>query len=125
MGLKKFKVLIIALILLVSASAMAAEKWTDDDYALEGSYLALHFVDWRQTRTIAKNPDRYYEINPILGRHPSTTEVDIYFAATTLLHPIISHYLPQPYRKWFQSVSVILSGTCVVNNFVVGIKMDF
>jgi hypothetical protein len=99
-------------------------SWTRTDYALEGSYLMLHFIDWRQTRTIAKDDD-YHERNPILGRDPSVREVDVYFAVTTVLHPIVSHFLPKPYRTWWQGITVTVAGTCVIHNWHVGIRMDW
>jgi len=104
---------------------LATDKWTTQDKSLEATWQVLHFIDWRQTRTIAKHPDDYYEMNPILGKHPSTTEVDIYMISGAILHPIITHYLPKKYRPWWQGITIIMSTTCVVNNFIVGIGMDF
>lgn len=111
--------------LLIPNITLSADKWSAQDKILEGTYQVLHFMDWRQTRYIAKNPDDYYEMNPILGRHPSTTEVDVYFVSTALLHPIITHYLPKKYRPWWQGITITMSGACVINNFAVGIRMDF
>jgi hypothetical protein len=117
--------LLLALIVFTPTNTLAADKWSTQDKTMQATYLTLKFIDWRQTRTIAKNPDDYYEMNPILGRHPSTTEVDIYFATTAILNTVITHYLPSKYRPWWQGISITVSGTCVVNNFAVGIKMDF
>lgn len=119
------KAIIITAILLSSASANAADKWSTRDKGLELSYQILHFIDWRQTRYIAKNPEDYYEMNPVLGKHPSTYKVDAYFIGTAIVHPIITHFLPQKYRPWWQAVTITMSGTCVINNYFVGIKMDF
>jgi hypothetical protein len=122
---RKVAKLLLVLAILPSTNTLAADKWSTQDKSLEATYLVLKFVDWRQTRYIAKNPDKYYEMNPMLGKHPSTKEVDAYFITTAILHPIVSHYLPKKYRTWWQAITITMSGTCVVNNFAVGIKMDF
>lgn len=114
----------ILIALIPPPSGETADKWSTQDYTLEVIYEISHVLDWGQTRTIAKNPDKYYERNPILGKHPSTTKVDIYFIATALLHPIATHYLPEEYRPWWQGITITASGGCVINNFVVGIKID-
>ena len=36
-------------------------------------------MDWQQTRQIALHPERWGEMNPILGKHPTTGKVDTYF----------------------------------------------
>lgn len=106
-------------------TGLAADKWSTQDKTLEATWQALHFIDWRQTRYIAKNPDDYREMNPILGNHPSTTEVDIYMLTGAVLHPIVTHFLPEKYRPWWLGISIGMSGACVINNFAVGIRMDF
>ena len=123
--MKKILVTAVAGILLFSSSAIAADKWSKRDKNLELTYQALKFIDWRQTRYIAKNSDKYYEMNPILGKHPSVDKVDAYFIGTAILHPIITHFLPKEYRPWWQGITITLSGACVINNVIVGIKMDF
>ncbi len=117
--------LLLALVVFTPYCAGGRNKWSTQDKTLEGTYQVLHVLDWGQTRDIAKNPDKYYEMNPILGKHPSTTEVDIYFITTAILHPIVTHLLPNTWRPWWQGITISVSGVCVVNNFAVGIKMDF
>ena len=121
----KYVIMVVLLLSLVHYDAIAADKWSTQDKALQATYFTLKFIDWRQTRYIAKHPDDYYELNPILGQHPSTTEVDIYFATTAILNTVITHYLPSKYRPWWQGVSITVSGACVINNFAIGVKMDF
>lgn len=67
------------------------------------------------------NPDQYREFNPILGSHPSVGEVDLYMGGWMLLHPIISDMLPPEYRKYWQYISIGVSGGCVLNNMNLGI----
>lgn len=51
------------------------------------TFLALlaHIGDYLQTRMIAKHPERWFEINPIIGRRPTQTRVALYFIATAVL----------------------------------------
>ena len=111
------------LILLLPMNAQAADEWTKKDSVIQGTYYIFHFIDWRQTRYITKN-SQWYEMNPILGKYPSTNTVDGYFLITTILHTAVAYYLPQPYRGWWQGVWIFGSATCVFHNFSVGIKMD-
>jgi len=82
-------------------------------------------MDWRQTVQIARNPDRYWERNPLLGEHPSEQRVNLHFLVGAILHPIVTEILPSKYRLWgtdwkpriiWQSISIGMSGICVLNN---------
>jgi len=124
--------LLLFLLLPAVRPADAADKWSVQDYALEASWGIVHLIDWGQTRYIAKNPDRYHECNPILGRHPSVGQVDIYMGAGLILHPIVAALLPtkarilglefNPRAAW-QTVTIFSSGICVVNNINIGVSI--
>ncbi len=118
-----FKLIIITLCFLLTSCA--GGNWTKADTVREVAVFTLHTIDWGQTRTIAKNPDRYYEINPILGKHPSIGKVDTYMFIGTIVRPVISYHLPPKYRKWWQYLSIGTSGAAVANNYNAGIKVDF
>jgi hypothetical protein len=119
----------IILFLLVAALSLSGcsgnRTWTRGDYIREGVGLAVKTIDWRQTREIAKNPDRYWEINPIIGKHPSTSRVDAYFALTTIGHVLVTHAIPHPYRPYWQYISIGASTACVVNNYNIGLKIEW
>ena len=102
-------------------------KWTEEEKNKELLYLLLHGLDWAQTRTIAKNPNKYSEINPILGRHPSTGRVNNYFLATGLGHLGLNDMLNYPqYRKWFQNSTIGLEALITPRNkFKFGIGATF
>ena len=102
-----------------------AEPLTKEQKVLQGTYLGVHAIDWRQTRTIAKNPDRFYEINPLMGKHPSTKEVDAYMAASALLHTGITMSLPSEYRKYWFGGSFAIKLNLINMNVQAGIGMDF
>ena len=122
--MKKALVLLI-LLLLLPVSASAFDPWSREDVALETVWQLLHLADWGQTLDLAAQPNKYYEYNPILGSHPSRSQVNLYMAASALLHLGVTHVLPSRCRPWFQHVSIGVSGTCVVNNFAVGLSIKF
>lgn len=105
--------------------AEAADPWSKQDIALEGVYLVFKALDLGQTLDIAAQPDRYHEINPIIGPHPSSDRVYAYFITTSLLHIGITHFLPSKYRPWFQGVTIGLSAGCVVHNYSIGLRVRF
>ena len=78
-------------------------------------------IDWAQTRKIANNPDDYHEHNPILGKHPSTGEVDVYFTASIAAHMAVSMVLPPEYRKWWQYVFIGVQAAAVGSNISIGL----
>ena len=115
---------IVVAVLLVSSAANASEldwKWTKTDTALQVTWTAMHLLDWSQTRKIAIEPNRYYEQNPILGKHPSVGEVDLYMGASTMVNLAIARALPNPYRRYFQMLSIGVTGACVTMNFNIGL----
>jgi hypothetical protein len=117
------KIIIILLILL--PTFCFAGDWSKEDTYREVTWQVLHAIDIGQTRDIAKNPDRFYEINPILGKHPSVEEVNRYAVASSLVHFGISYFLPKEYRKWWQYVSIGISTGIVSHNYDIGLKVDF
>lgn len=96
--------------------------------APEAGYLALHVADWGQTRNIAKNSGKWHETNPILGKHPSTADVDRYFALTGLGHVALSKMLEDSptLRAWFLGMTTAMeAGVVGRNQFKFGIKSTF
>lgn len=92
----------------------------------ELGYLALHGIDWAQTRSISKNPQFLHETNPILGEHPSVGKVNNYFLATGLAHALIANQLPPELAKIFQYGTIGLeAGVTGRNKFKFGIGMTF
>jgi len=118
-------VVLFIILLVVVSCACPRSDWTRADSMREASYLALHVLDWGQTLDIADHPEKFYERNPILGEHPSRGEVNRYFAAGMVLHPVVSYLLPRPYREWWQYSTIGLEMVVVGNNARIGIGMGF
>lgn len=129
------------MIFLLATSGCTALKWTMADTIRQGTYIGLLTVDYIQTRRIAtemvpeqswSNPDgsggtryaypKWKEMNPILGEHPSSRDVDGYFAASAAINTAIAIALPPKYRHVFQYISIGWEGAFVTWNFGQGIR---
>ncbi|MEK7593512.1 MAG: hypothetical protein AAB464_02245 [Patescibacteria group bacterium] len=127
----KRKIILFFFFLIISPSLALAEDewwgkdWTNKDTAREVVYSALHIADWGQTRYIAKNPQKFYERNPLLGKHPSVGKVDTYFFGGLVAHAAISYILPPKYRWVWQYVGIGMEGGAVAHNASIGIKFEF
>lgn len=111
----------ITLCCLIAFLCVGCTSWNKTDLALEGVFFASHAVDWMQTNTIARNPDKYHEHNPILGKHPKVSEVNLVMGIMAVVQPVIAHILPSPYRRaWIISTTAVKLGM-IANNFKVGI----
>lgn len=117
--------LFIIFLILTLCGCVHFDSWTKTDKILEVSYLALHTVDWLQTRSTNWEETGISEKNPILGKTPSKSTVDLYMLTTGLLHPIVTHVLPQKYRKYWQVLTISIEAGTVTNNFSVGMKIRF
>ncbi len=137
------KVITAALVFLSIAPIARAQDrapWTGADTALEASFAALMLADWAQTRQIARNPGagvRYvpgvgwrdypgvHEINPILGREPSATAVNAYFAGLTAAHAVAARWIPRPWRTAWQVVPMAIEAGVVGHNLGAGFAFRF
>jgi hypothetical protein len=124
------KKIIISLMLLTfclgnTLTALAADKWTREDIALEFVFGGLLLCDYRQTKYIAEHPETYYEKNFLLGKHPSVGEVNTHFLSSLILHAGITHILPQEYRKYWQGIWIIKEADSISGNLGIKINIEF
>ena len=120
--------LLLALIFVIGPclhKAQAADPWGTQDIALEATWQLLHLLDWGQTLDIADHPEKYHEHNPIMGKHPSRSTVNLYMGAWIPLHIGITYVLPKECRPYWQYVTIGVTGTCVIKNFSVGLQVRF
>lgn len=121
---------IVLMILFLALTSPAHADWTKTDTAFQVGYSILHVIDWGTTRDIAKNPNKFHELNPILGKHPSVGEVDTYMTLSLIGHTVVSSLLPSEYkgwhvRRWWQGMTIGFKGGLVINNFSIGLKVNF
>lgn len=109
------------LVLLAGCASRPFEAWDRADTIRQSIYTAAHCVDWLQTQEIVSNDD-YYELNPVLGKHPTHREVDIYMGATLIANWAIAGMLKPEYREIFQYLSITVEVGCAVHNYRIGIR---
>lgn len=119
-------VVMVALIIplsLMSGKAHAGEL-TKEQWLLEGVNASLYYVDYKQTTDIKNHPGMY-EMNPILGKHPSDSRVRNYFAANLIGHTVITALLPEKYRPVWQWSTITVEVIVVRHNASLGIHANF
>jgi hypothetical protein len=117
--------LLALLLVLVPSLCEAGDLWEFPDYAFAGAALATLAVDWGQTRNIAKNPQRFYEKNQVLGPKPSVGKVDAYFVGAMVGTVAVAHVLPRDYRRLFLAGTLSMELSVIDQNRSIGIKVDF
>lgn len=106
----------------------SADDWRPGDTRREIAYNVFAAVDMMQTMDI-RNHDNIEEAVPftraILGRNPEPAQTAAYFVATSALHYGISRALPHGWREGWQAVTIIIEGSVVANNYVVGLRVGW
>ena len=115
------KVFVISMLLIVTGCGYF-DKWTREDKILQCTQLIVQGLDWQQTKEIARNDD-FYETNPMIGEYPTQWEVDRYFLISASTGMLVSHVLPQEYRKYWQMFWIGSSSSSVFHNYNVGIRI--
>jgi hypothetical protein len=118
-------ILILILFVALSACAGTPWQWTKGNTMLAVADLTLTGLDWSQTRYIVAHPDKYYETNKILGKHPSAGQVNAYFPCYFAAKTIVSLALPNPYRLFFQGAMIGQDAYYVLHNANIGIGMKW
>ena len=115
---------ILAVLLLLASLPACADPWTSADTARQAIFTGLAVVDWAQTRRIARQPV-YYEMNPVLGSHPSVGQVDAYFAGAIVGHAAVSYLLPAGWRAGWQYVWIGIEAQKTYHNRSIGLRFAF
>lgn len=111
-------------------SASYAE-YTGSDFLRDASYTLI-VADWAQTLQIADTPpcdncnrDYYYyesNIDWIIGKHPSRTNVNAYFISKLLLTYFINKTRYADYWNFYVTVDLT---TVVYHNYRAGLSINF
>ena len=80
-------------------------------------------ADWLQTRYIARHPDRYYEFNPLLGKHPSIGAVNNHYLAVGLLGYGLTEL--GVCNRYCYNVFIAFEAANVARNFSIGVRFQF
>lgn len=118
------RIVSVAVILALCAAAPArAGEWLGEDTARQAAVMLLFAADWTQTRQIAANPDRYRELNPLLGPHPTRAQVDAHFASVVVGHAVIAYLLPHEWRAAWQWITIGVESATVYHNYRIGLRI--
>ncbi len=66
-----------------------------------------------------------YEANPILGRHPTDSEIVAYFAGMLATRALITWVLPPRWSHAFQGVFIVHDVGFIINNRLAGVRISF
>lgn len=116
------KLLVSASLAALTAVAQAGDPWSEDQQASGIALGTLLIVDYLQTRQIAKQPEIYHEINPVIGKHPSISTVNTYFAGVAILGYLALDALPSDMRSWTLGAGIVLELTVTAHNNTIGLK---
>lgn len=106
-------------------SAEDSRAWSTTDKALQAAFTAAALTDWVQTHTgIIPKGSGFEEANPLLGKHPSPVKLALGAGGATLAHALVSHYLPQPYRRIWQLGGLGVEAGVVQRNHHDGVRVN-
>jgi hypothetical protein len=115
--------------------------------AAETAYLALWYVDYRQTMDIknyclrqhpggTRGPNGIvtypngdfcvpYESNLLLGSHPSDAKIRNYFLGLGIAHVAVTKVLPTEYRPYWLGAGIAVQLYTVIKNKRMGLTVNF
>ena len=111
-------------IFILSTLLCSCSSWTKADLTREGLWSAAHIIDWKQTRYAMEHPERFKELNPALGDHPSEGRINTFMGVTWIGHILISHLLKDK-KKDFQNITLGAKIAVNINNYYVGAEVEF
>lgn len=92
------RVVVLVVVLAVSGCASLyphPRRWTGEEKALAGFFVLAHVMDGYTTERCQDHPERFYEVNPLLGKHPEDSEIALYFSVTGVGALVLAHLYPE------------------------------
>ena len=104
-----------------------AEEWNGTDKALFGAFIGLQVVDALQTYEIEKHPDKWQELNPIIGDPPQWEKVVALKALEVgiVYYLLDKHSTPKQRRGALWFLDGIYLGIVASNHYSAGIRIRF
>lgn len=94
-----------------------------DDWS-RPAFLAVTAIDLAQTHDIRKQYPHLYEMNPILGKHPSAGQINTYFIGSTLLILGLCESFRELSSACFTGAAIGRAAV-VINNHFIGAEVRF
>jgi len=69
--------------------------WTKREKIAATFFIVAHTANAYSTEKHQDHSNLYYETNPIMGNHPSDTEIGLYFSITGIGTLILTHLYPE------------------------------
>ena len=88
-------------IILLLTGCATVRPWTTEEKVLLGVSCLATVADITTTLDMLDNGG--WEINPMMGEHPSDSQVVAIMATTQILTIIVAHYWPD-FRKWILGI---------------------
>jgi hypothetical protein len=120
------KYLLALMLSLSTVPALAWSHWTAEQRAWYMASNVAIVADWSTTRDLSRRyHEGYHEINPVLGRRPSTREVDRYFVGALIAHYFVADWLPDQHRTFYLQTVTVVEGALVAHNLSIGLRLRF
>ena len=115
--------LLFLLLTITLISTANSQELSKEEKMGELSFQTINFIDMLQTVEIVEHGDKWYETNPILGKHPQTSEVITYFMLRGAAHYQITRWLPKELRIPWLSLTVFTNFPVIKHNHAMGIRI--
>lgn len=102
------------LLLCVLLTGCATRPWTKQEKMLLGVSCIAAATD-TYTTTQSLNNEYNWEVNPVLGKNPSDTEIITYMITSQIIAIVLAHYIPK-YRNWILGIKTGLNTAGTINN---------
>lgn len=118
-------ILVVAIFMFLVARCAQADDLTPKEKVKEGVFISMLVVDGVMTHQWLKSDPGHYELNPILGKHPSDKALVLGCVIGSSLHVLAVELLPESLRSPFQDISLSFEGLNLVRNVTIGMKFSF
>ena len=118
------KLLLLSILLLFPFTANSTEL-TQSQKIGELAFQTANFIDMMQTIEIVEHSDKWYETNPILGKHPRKNEVITYFMIRGSLHYQITKWLPEDLKMPWLTITFFPQIPIIEHNHNLGIRIGW
>jgi hypothetical protein len=102
------------LVVYLSGCATNPKPWTNTEKALAVASILATGADAYTTTRMLDNPNNW-EVNPIMGKHPSDGRVIATMAATQALFLVVCHYWEDA-RPWLLGAKTIFNTGLAIHN---------